>query len=292
MVSIVMKKKYTPLIETLCCRSYRETSGVLEHNKYVFPSVNSPSHCSGWHEFDYVCKQAGIDKINATKMRHYIATAMDQVLMSNKEKRTMLAQFGHSSAIHESIYKSPAASMAILLSQKIETVLGKKNGENSLDNVEHSETTTGDDVGCRMQTRKRTCKQKAVTVDPTSEFEEDSDDHPEYKEASSSSPDSSEHEFATPKKIKNAPATGKNRFKFLTPERNVLKSYFESYIRGDDCSPRPISKNLIPLAKRKCFPSLNNMPTPQKVQKLRTTVYNYKRLDKEKNDRAVKSLFK
>lgn len=125
----------------LCCNSYRHAAGVLENNTYVFPSTNSLTHCSGWHDYNYVCQKSSITNINARKMRHFTATAMDQVSMTSREKDTMLAQFGHSSKIHESIFKCSASSRSILVSQKIAGVISRINTatqstENS--NVPHS----------------------------------------------------------------------------------------------------------------------------------------------------------
>ena len=68
-----------------------------------------------------------------------------------------------------------------------------------------------------------------------------------------------------------------NRLQFSTPEKTTIRSVFHSYIYNNKMSsPRPINRNIIPIVNK--FTTLKHLTTPHKIKKIRSTIYNYRRL--------------
>ena len=97
----------------------RQSIGIPPTNNFVFAALASNESASGWHDFDKLCLEAKMHhKLNATKMRHHIATIMKERNFSQEETLTLCSKFGHSVKIHDTIYACPPAVKSILLTTK------------------------------------------------------------------------------------------------------------------------------------------------------------------------------
>ena len=70
----------------------------------------------------------------------------------------------------------------------------------------------------------------------------------------------------------------RTRHMWTKEETRIIKKTFDSYIKGNDISPKPSTKNFRRLLQDNVFPSLADESTPRKMRLLFTKVYNTKRL--------------
>jgi integrase len=84
-------------------------------NHYCFPNVkHSLNHCTGWICVNNMCKKAGLAHcINATDMRHYVATAYALLDVSASDREMFYKHLGHSQSMNENVYQCPPAMRTI-----------------------------------------------------------------------------------------------------------------------------------------------------------------------------------
>lgn len=93
----------------------RRCAGVKPTNNFVFPNtMNSNNHVGGWDCVSKMCKEAGLEhNINATGMRHYIATEYALLDVPSSERDLFYKHMGHSEKINENVYQCPPAMREI-----------------------------------------------------------------------------------------------------------------------------------------------------------------------------------
>ena len=251
-VSIVILKKYEKILDQLCNPRVRKDGGVTTENHFVFASVQSKEHASGWSDFNFLLQKSDVRQhINATQMRHLVSTSLDGIL-SSEEKDSLYKHLGHSKEMNTQIYQCPQVHKNILVADKIRSLVSGSQSEQT--SVATSTSTTDPSLKTAQKSCKRKILKEAVQSSSSSDPEDDSDE-----------------EFCTPQK-KVA------RTLWSQSDKNLLTRTFSSYIGGKDCSPRPISKNIVPLVRSNELKSISHLSTPQKVHKVRTTLYNCRRL--------------
>jgi hypothetical protein len=102
-------------VEKLCDPEVRLQAGVNPENKYVFPRVSySLKHVSGWEAVKQCSDEAGLDRsINATDMRHYVATLYAGLEVNETERETFFNHMGHSEYVNKNVYQCPPARQTI-----------------------------------------------------------------------------------------------------------------------------------------------------------------------------------
>lgn len=103
---------------------------------------------------------------------------------------------------------------------------------------------------------------------------------PEIRSTNESSDEGTEYS-KSPKKIlpKNVTA----RLAWTSDEKELLRNKFKRYIYGSSSeSPRPIAKNIKPLVQSKVLTTIKHLKIHEKIEKVRRTIFNYRRLENEK----------
>ena len=111
----------------------RENAGIVEGNKYLFPSTQgSTSHASGWHAVHRVVQKVADLKrptlITATRNRHRISTLYAAMDVEPSERKYFYSHMGHSKEMNTNtyMYQAPLALMEVV---KVGTSLSKIDGK-------------------------------------------------------------------------------------------------------------------------------------------------------------------
>ena len=111
-VPVLIPQHLIKAMEMLNDQSIRESSGIRTGNPYVFPSIQSDSHVSGWHAVHRVCSDAQVEspeRMTATKMRHRISTLYAALGVSENDRMIFYKHIGHSADVNKNIYQTPLA---------------------------------------------------------------------------------------------------------------------------------------------------------------------------------------
>ena len=261
-VPITFKKELEKHLKFLISQQIRQDVGIHNDNQFVFASSTGINHSAGWAELNHILTEMNVGtKVNATKLRHFMATLMGAQTLSANESSVLYRLFGHDENIHKNVYRCPPAMETILLQNKMVSALSNKSS------VEPTTEAVSPSTSSSSKKRDRISRHQQKVI------HDECLDDPDYEFSSSDSSSSSTN---------NQPVVqSKKRLKLSTPEKSVLRKNFKSFIEGkSNTSPRNSTKNIKPLVKRGLFPSLSTLPnTPAKVKKVRETLYNYQRLN-------------
>ena len=100
----------------------RDRCGIEETNHYLFPSLNSADHVSGWHAVKRVCQKLQLENeksITATRNRHRVSTAFALMDVPPAERDYIYKRMGHWEDVNVNVYQAPLAIKAI-------TVVGRR----------------------------------------------------------------------------------------------------------------------------------------------------------------------
>lgn len=105
----------------------RKDAGVLETNRYLFPSTqNSENHVSGWHSINAICGNENISlqstDITATKQRHRVSTLFAALEVSQKDREAFYDHMGHNEQINVDVYQAPPALKELRLALHLESI--------------------------------------------------------------------------------------------------------------------------------------------------------------------------
>lgn len=297
-VSVVMPKKLKSAFLHLLSREKRLAAGVPEDNQFVFPSLHLESYCSGWHDAAEVCIEAGVN-MNATKLRHYVATQAGFSDLTDSEMQAVHKHMGHSKQIHDSIYKCPGSSKTILIANKMaeslyntddsveNNTISSNDDENdpTLDDLVNSDIDDPDAVNSIVNEDEgsSTCKPYNFRVSSgTKNFSDEAENSVASAEPLDISVDSSDDDWH-PSEDGHTSRDGhpsEDRDRYETPKKKVvqrknwnysekrkIRDTFANFIYDNDktTSPRPTTKNFKILANSGCLPTIANENTPQKV---------------------------
>ena len=260
-VGIKMPKLYIPLVEYLCSSTARDICHINAENKFVFaPFSTEKSSSSGWHDFNAVCKAYNVLNINATKIRHIVATQMDDDNLTPEEVDRLCKHMGHTKSIHNGIYKGRTVVKDMLIAEKISNRLrGRSAGakETLQPHLNFNEISTHTNIDSPPESINTVADDNESMCSQSSQC------------SSEESFDQSDYE-----KINNP------RIRWIKEEKAMLSTNWRKFIETGniECSPRPISKNIRPFVKKHNLKSLGTeLATPAKVEKVRTTLYNMAR---------------
>jgi len=121
LVSVLIPKDCLKCMKMLADPENRANSAVRESNKYVFASVQSDNHCSGWHSLTNVCDKLPIkhkERLTGTSNRHRLSTLIAALNLSDIERDLVYKHFGHSKDMNERVYQAPAAHLQMVTTGK------------------------------------------------------------------------------------------------------------------------------------------------------------------------------
>lgn len=112
----------------------RQDAGVNPQNEFLFPNTqNSMNHVIGFDCIARICEEAGLEKhLNATSMRHYVATEYALEDASKADRELFYKHMGHSEAINENVYQCPPALREITRVGKVLRQFDEANNGESL----------------------------------------------------------------------------------------------------------------------------------------------------------------
>lgn len=85
----------------------RRNAGVPNSNIYIFASIRSQSHASGWHAVNEMLEKVNLKgAINATRNRHRVATILARCNLSDDDRSLIHRHFGHSKSVNENVYQA------------------------------------------------------------------------------------------------------------------------------------------------------------------------------------------
>ncbi|XP_078310702.1 uncharacterized protein LOC111109026 isoform X10 [Crassostrea virginica] len=115
LVPLLIPKDCWQAIKVLTDPDIRGAAEIHERNLYCFPNVkHSLNHSTGWICVNNLCKKAGLTRhINATDMRHYVATAYALLDASTADREMFYKHLGHSQSMNENVYQCPPAIKTI-----------------------------------------------------------------------------------------------------------------------------------------------------------------------------------
>lgn len=118
LVPLIFPPDTIDAIRILCDQSLRLKVGVQENNKYVFPSLSSENHVSGWHAVYKMCNHIkerleNVKTLTATANRHRVSTLFAMQDLPNQDREWFYRHMGHSEATNECRYQAPPAIMEL-----------------------------------------------------------------------------------------------------------------------------------------------------------------------------------
>lgn len=116
LVPVLLPQDCFKALKIISDSDVRKSAGVHPSNDFAFPNTKlSLSHVTGWDCVDRLCREAKLDKnINATGMRHYIATEYALLDVSQSDRELFYKHMGHSESMNEHIYQCPPAVREII----------------------------------------------------------------------------------------------------------------------------------------------------------------------------------
>ena len=110
-VPVIIPKDCIRGLKKLIDTEERKAAGVRSGNNFVFAHTQaSESHVVGWQCVNKICVKSGVQqKLNATKMRHYIATEYALLDVDPQDREIFYTHMGHSQGTNEKIYQCPPA---------------------------------------------------------------------------------------------------------------------------------------------------------------------------------------
>lgn len=116
LVPVLLPQDCFKALKIISDSDVRKSAGVHPSNDFAFPNTKlSLSHVTGWDCVDRLCREAKLDKnINATGMRHYIATEYALLDVSQSDRELFYKHMGHSESMNEHIYQCPPAVKNII----------------------------------------------------------------------------------------------------------------------------------------------------------------------------------
>ncbi|XP_033114799.1 uncharacterized protein LOC117115204 isoform X2 [Anneissia japonica] len=188
----------------------RSTAGVLEDNKYLFPSTNgSISHVSGWHSVQNVCDRLDLqnkEMITATKNRHRVSVLFALMDVPETERSYIYKHLGHTADTNVHIYQAPLAVKEI-------TVVGKR--------LQTMDTETSDVFA----------SSSSCTSDE--QLERSSSCTIEYQHSSSNPEANTVQDYQHAVSNQGAPVVqGRKYTKWSKDEENSVLKFFSAYMHG------------------------------------------------------------
>lgn len=116
LVPVIIPTDCLKALSILTDDDVRRSVGINPSNEFVFPNTkNSMGHVIGWDCVNRMCQEAGLErKMNATSMRHYIATEYALLDVAARDRELFYKHMGHSETINENIYQCPPAVREII----------------------------------------------------------------------------------------------------------------------------------------------------------------------------------
>eukprot|EP00105_Crassostrea_gigas_P043022 XP_019927170.1 PREDICTED: uncharacterized protein LOC105338725 [Crassostrea gigas] len=116
LVPVIIPTDCLKALSILTDDDVRRSVGINPSNEFVFPNTkNSLGHVIGWDCVNRMCQEAGLErKMNATSMRHYIATEYALLDVAARDRELFYKHMGHSETINENIYQCPPAVREII----------------------------------------------------------------------------------------------------------------------------------------------------------------------------------
>ena len=100
-------------LQKMCDAQIRQDASVAEGNNFLFPSIRSMEHVSGWHALHRVCKDIGDlespDLLTATKNRHRVSIEFSLLDLPEGERGACFKHLGHSEEVNKHVYQAPLA---------------------------------------------------------------------------------------------------------------------------------------------------------------------------------------
>ena len=115
LVSIIIPKDLKVAIKILASTTTRQKVGVHNSNPFLFVSPNkisSNNPISGYHEVHYLVKNK--KNITSTKLRHFLATILEETSNNKTTKDLWYDHMGHSGSVDKNNYQCPAALRTLL----------------------------------------------------------------------------------------------------------------------------------------------------------------------------------
>lgn len=128
-------------INILVDESIREASGVLKENKFLFPSLSSLKHCSGWDCTNYACTKSGVghaSSINATNNRGRLSTAYAAMDVPKHERELFYKHMGHSEQVNAGTYQRPLAVQAVSKVGRVLSAIDGATGNEAQGNLNYN----------------------------------------------------------------------------------------------------------------------------------------------------------
>ena len=118
LVPVIIPEDTKEAMRLLSNPTARINAGVRDDNKYVFASLQSESHASGWHIIHNICMKLkdGLEDykiLTATSNRHRLSTLFAMLDLPKKDHDWFYKHMGHSADVNEAIYQAPPAVMEL-----------------------------------------------------------------------------------------------------------------------------------------------------------------------------------
>lgn len=278
-VPILIGRNLVPIVSLFIDGNVRKTAGISPTNPYVFASRKSDDCICGSNELNNIINELGIENLNATKMRHFVATHFNTTqTLTEDEQPLYYQQFGHRKAINEKDYKSYNEELERRVANKVKNVVRGECSKRSI-------SPTGDSL-LSIDERCSTSETRLVNSPsgtPVNDSLTRNDVSPVTNNRNIGSPifrkSLFKDQLTTPKR--NSSKTKKNRWS--NRDNQKIKAHFKNFIEKMKCK-KPSNDQLKKFVREN---SLDYIPkseadTPSRSHQLLRKLYNEQRLYKER----------
>ena len=123
LVPVLFPEDTHKAIRTLCDEDVRRDCQIAAGNAYLFPSIRSMDHVSGWHALHRVCDDISDlqspQTLTATKNRHRVSMKFALLDIPQQDRGAIFKHLGHSEEINTNVYQAPLAIREV-------TVVGRR----------------------------------------------------------------------------------------------------------------------------------------------------------------------
>ena len=226
LVPIIFPKDTYESIDILFCQENRRHVNILEGNNYLFPTLQGGKyHVQGWHAVDKICNEAKLERkdlLTATRNRPRISSLFASIDIGPKDRVYLFSHMGHSKAINENIYQSPAVIKELsIVGQRLIDIDKKHEETSELDLSDLSDSA--DDQPFNIDEKSFDVNESSFNADEPLLSNEDCN-----------------NKISVIEEKKN-----KQRHKWSVKEANAVLEYFKNYLNGTAEKSLPGRKDIM-----------------------------------------------